>query len=196
MLNKKIIYIFVISVIIAITGMFLFLFFQNKQDLQKDIIIPAEEEECELVADDCNDRSCAYYFMCETDTNVFSSCSVYECQGKYKVVLAGDNGQELVKDYSKPDLPKINEQSQNCQGEIIILNQKCVSDKLNLKIQIITQGDCSVQSFLIKSDVAVYTPEFEKTDDIYDLTINGCVEIKEIIAVAEGGFSLNLILDI
>lgn len=196
MLNKKIVYIFIISIIIIATGVFLFLFFENQENIEEHKTVSLEEQGCKLMTDKCNDKSCAYYFMCQTDEISFSNCSVYECQGEYKMIITRDNGQNFTKDYPKPDLPKVNMQRENCEGEIIVLDKKCLSEKLNLKIQITTQGDCSIQSFLIKSDNETYTPEFEKTNDIYDLTINECNKVNEIVAICNHGFSINLKLDI
>ncbi|MBU4298434.1 hypothetical protein KJ636_00085 [Patescibacteria group bacterium] len=145
-------------------------------------------QECQLLTDSCSSQTCPYFFMC--DIMEIINCQVYDCQSYYGVLIKNKEGETITQKYPKPDLAKVEEQVTKCQGEPILLEQKCRNNKLNLKVKVATKGDCSIEAFIVNLDNKNWTAEFEKLENYYNLTLDTCGVVSGITAVGQGGIRI------
>ncbi|MFZ2970478.1 MAG: hypothetical protein WA063_04985 [Minisyncoccia bacterium] len=170
---------------LVIIGLIFFIEFKS-QILPRVQPQPASPfSECQLLDGSCLDKNCKYFFMC--DIAEISGCQVYDCSSDYGVLIENKKGKIITKKYPKPDLAKVEEQVVKCQGEPILLEQKCENNKLNLKVKVATKGDCPINSFIVKLDKKNYTAKLEKLEDYYNLTLDACGAVSGITAVSQGG---------
>lgn len=146
--------------------------------------------ECQLLDGSCLDKNCKYLFMC--DIMEFTGCQVYDCSSDYGVFIESKEGKTITKKYPKPNLAKAEEQIAGCQGEPVLLEQKCKNDKLELKVKLTTRGDCPINSFIVKLNNENHIAKFEKLEDYYSLTLDACgvVAVSDITAVGQGGIRI------
>lgn len=168
----------------------IFLLNLNPQPIPQHSPTERPFQECQLLTAPCLDKTCKYFFMC--DIMEFINCKVYDCQSYYGVLIKNKEGKIITKKYPKPDLAKVDEQVVKCQGEPILLEQKCKNNKLNLKVKVATKGDCPINSFIVKLGGENRIAEFEKLEDYYKLTLGSCgtVAVSDITAIAQGGIRI------
>ena len=190
--EKKIKTRLIIEVVILGLLIILFGYLAYKQGTEKKDItsssIPGLEN-CNLLIDNCNNENYQYYFMCDIGEKI-KNCAIYDCGKKYKSLITKEDNQFLIKEYPKMNSEQVNQKRESCQGKITLLERECIGNELNIKVRISTKGECPIQGFLVKLKQGNYSADFEKKGDIYNLNIERCGKIIEIIAMGKGGFSI------
>lgn len=145
-------------------------------------------DHCEILAESCLDKDCPYYFLCD---GAKFSCNVYDCDSYYGVIFEDKDGKIIAKEQPKPQQQKVKEAINKCRGTVEVLEKKQDGKNLKIKVEVITQGQCQIQVFMVKTQDGWQTPVFKKENDYYNLTLNVLPEeVLEIIAVGQGGVSI------
>ncbi|MCK4891190.1 MAG: hypothetical protein KAS78_00840 [Candidatus Pacebacteria bacterium] len=182
--NKKI-----ALIALAITVLFVVSFSVLLTLLEKQKSID-QFKDCQVLADFCKDQSCRYLFLCnETE---FSDCKVYDCVDKYGMRILDKQGNIQEKTRQKPDQTKVQEMVDRCNGIIEVLNKKeCEDGKAVASVKVKTSGECDINSFTMKINDQNRIARFEKSGDVYNLSVKQCGKISEIKAIGEGGVNIH-----
>jgi hypothetical protein len=145
----------------------------------------SQEPKCEILYEDCRNISCRYYDMCNTTD--FEACVIYDCGSVIKAVITDKNGQNITREKEKTDMIETYNIVQACRGTTKIINNECVKDKRELKVQVETQGNCPIDSFMVNQGQKNYVPQFEKKDDYFYLILENCNQILKLVAIGTNG---------
>lgn len=202
--NKKLIFLFIgLIIILAILSVFFALVLSPKDSeplkpIESSIIPPERFKDCQILTESCKDSSCEYLSYCQSEGE-YESCQAYDC-GEYFGVVINKNPEEtpnkFVKSFQK-QTEIITEDKrdiirQNCKGSVEIIEQKCENENnFIIKAKVNTEGECKIYRFTAKIGEDDYKAfEMEKAGDIYNLSLDSCLEDFELIAVGEMGISI------
>ncbi|MEA3293022.1 MAG: hypothetical protein U9P88_00910 [Patescibacteria group bacterium] len=167
-------------------------YFAYKKGMEKKQVVPLSIpglENCKILTDNCNNKNYQYYYMCDIGEEI-KNCAIYDCGREYKSLITKQDNKFLIREYPKINSKQVNQKRENCQGKVVLLERRCIGDKLSIKVKVSTKGECPIQGFLVKLKQGNYSADFEKRDDIYNLDVEKCGDIVEIIAIGKGGFSI------
>ena len=200
--NKKLIFLFIgliaILAILSIFFTFTQIYQRQQEPLELSIIPPERFKDCQILTEFCKDSSCEYLSYCQSEGE-YESCQTYDCGETFGVVINKNPGEmpnKFVKSFQKQTEIITEEQRQeirrNCQGNIEIIEQKCERENnFAIKAKVNTQGKCEIYRFVAKIGENNYEKfKMRKSGDIYNLSLDFCLEDFELIAVGEMGISI------
>ena len=169
-----------ILLVLLFFGFLYFLFSEKKP--------PKPLLKCELLAENCQDKSCKYYFLCSGKN--YQKCTVYKCDGKFKVEAITKEGKKESFSRPQPQREKIEKLINACKNsEVTFLEKKCEKGTLKVKLKIKSQKDCPAQAFLAKKEKKYLPVNSEKENEVFSLTIKNC-EIDSIIVIGPAGVKM------
>lgn len=92
-----------------------------------------------------------------------------------------------------PDYEKVEETKDKCKGSLEIMNEKCINEKLEMRVKVSTAGDCPVVSFIANyADNKKKIAEFSNSgDNAYLVVLDNCNKIEKLIVSGKGGFTID-----
>lgn len=151
---------------------------------------------CGLLNDKCLNADCDQYFLC-SDKN-YSACETYDCGEEFGVGTKDQSGKIDVIKKTKQEREKIKRMLDMCRGSLEIFGNVCENGKLKAKVKVSTAGSCEIEGFLASYKNTGNTEEnrFERiefsriSEGLYQVTLDNCAEMPELIAVGENGISI------
>ncbi|MEA1937165.1 MAG: hypothetical protein U9N04_03580 [Patescibacteria group bacterium] len=158
--------------------------------LENKVVFTENFPGCDLLSGECLNLNCKYYFLCSDQK--YLRCEVYDCGEEFGVGTKDKNGKIKTDRRTKEDREKISRIKDKCRGTVKTLESNCLDEKLEMKIEVITDGDCKIEGFWIKQiDKEAKPVKFSSLGNgSYSIIVNGCEEISEIIATGENGISI------
>lgn len=162
----------------------------QKQQNQNTYNFDAHFPGCTPVSANCLDQSCAQYLYCNDKAYVI--CRIYDCKDSFGVGTQDKSGKIDIKTHAKLDTEKTSKTIADCQGDLVVLENKCVDQKMQLKVQVGTAGDCAVNNFMVfYKGLGFRTSSFSSAgDNQYVITSDYCNDLDKVVAVGEGGTTI------
>ncbi|MDD3006903.1 MAG: hypothetical protein PHX30_05000 [Candidatus Pacebacteria bacterium] len=145
---------------------------------------------CKLLEAKCLDIGCKYYSRCG-DGN-YDSCRIYDCGDTLGVFTENVKGKQDANWQAKPDLAAVAAKKEACAGTMEVLSQECVGGKEQIKVKIVTEGECKIGGFaVIYEGIGTEPNSFEALENsIYSITALSCGTVSRIVPATENGISL------
>lgn len=160
---------------------------------------PGRLSECYELSSSCVDDTCDYLAFCRQEGE-FEDCQVYDCGENYGIVITKkeeENPNKFIKTFSKNPITISPEQrsaiKENCKGTLEIIEQKCEGETFSIKVKVTTKGECEIHRFVAKTGENSYETfkmEKAKEENIYNLTLEKCLDEFELFAVGDLGFPI------
>ncbi len=151
-------------------------------------IFENELSKCELLVENCKDKSCKYYFLCFGKN--YQKCSIYKCEKEFKVMGITKEGKKEIFSFPQPQKEKVEKLVNACKSsEVEILEKKCEKNTFKIKLKIKTPEICSVEAFVARKEKKYFPVEFKKEKETFLLTAKSC-EIDSIVVVGTGGVKI------
>ncbi len=152
--------------------------------------------ECDLLNSKCLDADCDQYFLCSGKE--YSRCEVYDCGEEFGIGTEDKDGKFDIFKKAKYNKEKIIEVKNRCNGTAEIIESDCVGEKLEIAAKVVTSGDCAIEGFLVGygnqengEKISFKPAKFSSVGGgLYSISVNGCNEVSEIIAIGENGVSI------
>lgn len=152
-------------------------------------------QDCKLLEKDCKDTSCNMYIWCgDGDHKV---CRIYDCADTYGVFTTDLQDKIKTERKAKPDIEALQAQKDNCSGSIRRLEEKCVDEKMQVKVKLETKGKCEINTFaLIYKDAGAQPNQFSAVgENTYLITAYGCGTVEQIIPGTKEGIALDFLTE-
>ena len=173
-----------LTLLLLLLLLFGFLYFLISEKWTSKKLLP----KCELLAENCQDKSCKYYFLCSGKN--YQKCTVYKCDGKFKVEGITKEGKKESFSRPQPQREKIEKLINACKNsEVSLLEKKCEKENLKVKLKIKSQKNCPAQAFLAKKEKKYLPVNSKKENEVFLLTIKSC-EIDSIIVIGPAGVKM------
>ncbi len=177
---------------------------KEKSDVSKTEAVKVEDEiifaldfpGCELLNSKCLGTECDQYFLC--GDKKYSVCEIYDCGEEFGIGTKDENGKIEKCRKMKEDREKIVRIKDKCRGTVEALESDCVDEKLEIKVKVITNGDCRIEGFWVGhknkengEKISSKPVKFSSLGGkLYLVATDSCEEISELIAIGENGISI------
>lgn len=150
-------------------------------------------QDCKILEKDCRDASCSLRTWC--GNGKINVCRIYDCGNEYGIFTRDANDKIKTEREGKPDMDVLDVEKNACSGSIQIMNQKCVNNKMQVTVRIITRGTCKINTFaLLYKDKGAKPNTFTALkDNTYLITAYGCGEIESIVPGTKDGIALDFL---
>ncbi|MDD3006911.1 MAG: hypothetical protein PHX30_05040 [Candidatus Pacebacteria bacterium] len=144
---------------------------------------------CSILEENCTDISCVFYNSCN---GVQKECKIYDCGNEYGIFIKNFDDKIEKKKEAKPDTDAIAAEVDNCKGTMQILDQGCVDNGFQAKVQLTTKGECNVGAFVLTlQEYGNVQNEFESLGGgVYVVTSDRCGRAMKIGPVTVDGMYL------
>ena len=156
---------------------------------------------CGLINKNCVNSSCDKYFLC--NDKKYLACEIYDCNEDFGIGTMDEEGKIEIRKEIKYERELVKKRIERCRGTIEIIDKNCVDGKFELKIKVVTEGECEIKGF-VAMHKNIDKPEEKSWDsadfnslgeNLYLAKLNNCKNITEIIAIGEGGVSIKKIIE-
>ncbi|MDF1498384.1 MAG: hypothetical protein P1P85_03485 [Patescibacteria group bacterium] len=151
---------------------------------------------CDLLEGNCVSSDCDKYFLC--NDKKYSVCEIYDCRGDFGVGTIDADGKTAISKKNKAVRDEIKKIIEKCQGSFEVLSSDCVNNKLKMRVQVSTEGDCEVLGFLAiygndgnQDEQQVKSAIFlDLKNNTYAVSFDTCKDIISLIATGESGVGI------
>ena len=147
-------------------------------------------KDCSILEPKCLDISCNYYSRCGDDN--YDVCKIYDCADTFGVYTENLENKQAATRQAKTDFNAIKAKKESCVGKMDILSQECVEGKEQIKVKIVTEGECKIGGFAVVFEGAgTESNSFVAVEDnTYAITALACGTVSRIVPATENGISL------
>jgi len=175
---------------------------ENKQD---DTVTPEDSQDnapaslsnffadCKPLQEKCSSGTdCISASIC--GEGVYETCKIYDCGDTYGVYTQSGAGNVNRYKQAKADKNIAQSEPVACKGLTVeALEQKCVDNKMQVKVKLTTEGECKINDFIILyEDSKENQPNtfVSLGKNIYSIEVKTCGPIIDITPRTEGGVSI------
>jgi nitrate reductase NapE component len=146
---------------------------------------------CKLLDENCLDENCSDYLYCSDKK--YKTCKVYDCKDSFGVGTEDAQGKVDFRKVMKPSTEKIMKKISDCQGDLQLVEKKCVDGKNEIRVKVGVSGSCLVSNFRVfYKDTGMRPSSFVSSgENEFLITSNGCNDLDKITAVGEGGINIS-----
>lgn len=147
-------------------------------------------KDCSILEPKCLDIGCNYYSRCGDDN--YDVCKIYDCGDTFGIYTENLENKQSATRQAKPDLNAVKVKKEACAGKMDILSQDCVEGKEQIKVKIVTGGECKIVNFAVVFEGArTESSSFVAAgDNTYAITALACGTVSRIVPSTENGISL------
>lgn len=158
--------------------------------LEDKALFAADFPGCSLLNKKCLGAECDKYFLCSD--RKYLVCEIYDCGEEFGIGTKDENGEINRQRKAKEDKEKIIKIKEKCAGTVEVLESDCLDEKLEMKVKVITNGDCQIAGFWVGQMNKETKPvKFSNLENgLYLVVANSCEEVSELIAAGENGISI------
>lgn len=149
-------------------------------------------DDCKPLQENCTSGTdCISASIC--GEGIYETCEIYDCGDTYGVYTKSGGGSVNTYKQAKADKNITQSEPKVCKALTVeTLQQKCVDNKMQLKVKLTTEGECKISDFIILYDSKENQPNtfVSLGDNVYLIEVETCGGLTDITPRTEGGIPI------